>query len=147
MSKPKSLHMQHGGDHYLTRGIQPVEFWASNMWDPFSASILKYMTRWRQKGGVLDLQKALHFANFRVDLDAAHPYPILVEAGRGIAMREYVKANGIPAVEEPIFYALELWVQAGRTAREKYEGRTFIKMLTQYIEGQEIGLPKAMELG
>lgn len=52
---------QHGGDHYRRKGIQPIDVifdWGLNFAE---GSIVKYVARWRDKGGVDDLQKAKHY--------------------------------------------------------------------------------------
>lgn len=58
---PKSvLGTQVGGSHYTDCKIQPIEYiWANNL--GFSeGNVVKYITRWRSKGGIKDLEKAKH---------------------------------------------------------------------------------------
>ncbi len=52
---------QIGGDHYTKCFIQPWDYVIANNLDYFQGSIIKYVTRWRDKNGVEDLQKAMHF--------------------------------------------------------------------------------------
>lgn len=52
---------QVGGNHYKKCAIQPWDYTIANKLDYFQGSIIKYVTRWRDKGGVGDLEKALHF--------------------------------------------------------------------------------------
>lgn len=52
---------QVGGDHYQKMGIQHWDFAASNHFDYFQGAITKYVSRWKNKNGVQDLEKALHF--------------------------------------------------------------------------------------
>lgn len=127
-----SLSLQYGGTHYKNRGIQPVEFWADRKWDAFAGSILKYLTRWRDKGGVVDLEKALHFAQMRMELHGAMDFTGRPETT--ISMHRYVKANGIPNQEDANFYALERWVEQGSIGNEQtYEYLTFVRLLTDFI--------------
>lgn len=61
--KPKQMTVlgtQVGGSHYTDCKIQPIEYiWANNL--GFSeGNIIKYVTRWRAKGGIKDLEKAKH---------------------------------------------------------------------------------------
>lgn len=131
-----ALGSQVGGDHYLKRGLQPVEFWAANKWDGFAASILKYVTRWRDKSGVTDLEKALHFGQLRMELGGGGARPAYNP--RRIAMRVYVRENGINELEEPILTALELWVDLGFEGNgECAEYRHFVKLLSDYIAHQK----------
>ena len=51
---------QVGGDHYLKQAIQPWELVNKNKLDFFQGNIVKYVMRWRDKGGIQDLRKAQH---------------------------------------------------------------------------------------
>lgn len=48
---------QPNNSHY-TGGIQPFEYIRANNLDFFEGNVVKYVTRWRKKGGVEDLMKA-----------------------------------------------------------------------------------------
>lgn len=58
--KPPVLGTQVGGSHYTKQAIQPIEYiWANNI--GFSeGNVIKYLTRWKDKGGIKDLKKAHH---------------------------------------------------------------------------------------
>lgn len=53
---------QVGGDHYKKHGdLQPwdvVDIWGLGYFD---GTALKYIARWKDKGGIQDIQKAIHF--------------------------------------------------------------------------------------
>lgn len=53
--------IQVGGEHYRSKGIQPWDYIIANDIPFMEGSIIKYVTRWREKGGVEDLKKARHF--------------------------------------------------------------------------------------
>lgn len=55
------LSYQVGGSHYKDLEYQPIEFFADVHIDFFRANIIKYLARWRKKGGVEDLKKARHY--------------------------------------------------------------------------------------
>ena len=59
--KDSPLDRQVGGDHYKDRGIQPIEYMMSNELGYAEGAVVKYVTRWKDKGGVEDLKKAKHF--------------------------------------------------------------------------------------
>lgn len=63
------LNVQVGGDHYKKLAIQPVEYIHANNIPFCEGSAIKYLTRWRGKGGVADLQKAKHFIEMLIDLE------------------------------------------------------------------------------
>lgn len=52
---------QIGGDHYKGLSIQPAEFCHRNNIPYLEATAIKYLCRWRSKGGIQDLNKAIHF--------------------------------------------------------------------------------------
>lgn len=54
--------------HYLGKEIQPLEYILANQMDYCEGNIVKYVTRYKEKGGIEDLRKA------RVYLDALIEY-------------------------------------------------------------------------
>ena len=59
---------QIGGNHYIKLRMQPMEFTMKHKWDSCAHSVLKYVTRYRDKGGLADLKKALHCIHLRRSL-------------------------------------------------------------------------------
>jgi hypothetical protein len=59
--KESALDKQVGGDHYKQFPIQPAEFCHRNNIPYLEATAIKYLCRWRDKGGFADLDKAIHF--------------------------------------------------------------------------------------
>ncbi len=74
MSKLKE---QVGGDHYKQFPIQPVEFCYVNKIPYLEATAIKYLCRWRDKGGVQDLEKAKHFIDLLIELENKYDKPTL----------------------------------------------------------------------
>jgi len=60
---------QVSGDHYKLNTIQPWDYIASNKLDYFEGNVVKYVTRWRNKGGVQDLLKARHYIDKLIELN------------------------------------------------------------------------------
>lgn len=60
---------QVGGQHYKDQGIQPWDFIAANNLGFFEGNIVKYITRWRAKGGVADLEKVKHYIEKLIELN------------------------------------------------------------------------------
>lgn len=58
MSNP--LQTQQGGNHYKDLAIQPMEYSMANKLDACQHTAIKYITRFREKGGIEDLKKAIH---------------------------------------------------------------------------------------
>ena len=59
---------QIGGDHYKEKTIQPWDFIAANQLGYFEGNIVKYVSRWRDKGGIDDLKKARHYLDKLIEL-------------------------------------------------------------------------------
>lgn len=66
-----ALDVQVGGDHYKKLKIQPVEYMHANGIPFIEGCIIKYASRWRDKGGIADLEKIKHFAQLLIDLEEA----------------------------------------------------------------------------
>ena len=64
-----SLQTQVGGDHYRKLKIQPVQYIHANGIPFIEGCIIKYATRWRDKGGIKDLEKIIHFAELLIELE------------------------------------------------------------------------------
>jgi hypothetical protein len=64
-----SLDTQVAGDHYKKMSIQPVEFIHANGIGYFEGNVIKYVARWRSKGGVADLEKAKHYIDLLIELE------------------------------------------------------------------------------
>ena len=67
----QALTKQEGGDHYKKLSIQPVEYIHANGIGYFEGNVIKYVTRWRDKGGLSDLHKAKHYIELLIELEAA----------------------------------------------------------------------------
>lgn len=64
-----SLAVQEGGEHYKKLKLQPVEYIHANGIPFIEGCVIKYVTRWRDKGGVEDLRKARHFIDMLIELE------------------------------------------------------------------------------
>ena len=68
-----ALNVQVGGDHYRTMAIQPIEFITANNIPFCEGNVIKYLCRWRAKGGVDDLRKAKHYIDLLLETQAVKP--------------------------------------------------------------------------
>lgn len=69
---------QVGGNHYLSRDVQPWQ--AMEAWMPREAftgflegNCIKCLARWRLKGGVQDLEKARHYLGKLIEVEDEVP--------------------------------------------------------------------------
>lgn len=67
--KADPLQVQEGGSHYKDLKIQPIEYIHANGIPFAEGCAIKYLTRWRTKGGVEDLKKARHFIDLLIELE------------------------------------------------------------------------------
>lgn len=67
----KAIEKQVGGDHYKGFTIQPAEFCHVNNIPYLEATAIKYLCRWKKKGGVQDLDKAIHFIELLKEFENA----------------------------------------------------------------------------
>jgi hypothetical protein len=58
---------QVGGNHYLKYKIQPVEFIIKNNIGFVEGNIIKYILRFKEKGGAEDLKKAKHYIDLLIE--------------------------------------------------------------------------------
>lgn len=52
---------QVGGSHYKARGVQPIEYTMLNELSFCQGNVIKYVTRYKDKKGLEDLGKAMHY--------------------------------------------------------------------------------------
>jgi hypothetical protein len=69
MRDSSALNKQVAGDHYKKMKIQPVEFIHANNIPFIEGCIIKYAARWRDKGGIKDIEKIIHFAQLLIELE------------------------------------------------------------------------------
>ena len=64
-----ALETQVGGDHYSRLAIQPVEYITKNKLTYLQGNVIKYVTRYKDKNGLEDLQKARHYIDMLIELE------------------------------------------------------------------------------
>lgn len=122
-----------GGTHYTKLAIQPAEFAMTQGYDFCAASILKYLSRHESKNGRQDAEKALHFAQLRVEIVRKHHLKNFLYAVKAVwratglswvlstdetinarsDMDQYIQANGFTGNTARALRALEDWVKNG----------------------------------
>ena len=63
------MQTQVGGKHYTEMAIQPMEYSMANGLDACQHTIVKYVTRFRDKNGVEDLKKARHVIDMLINFE------------------------------------------------------------------------------
>lgn len=79
-----SLDIQIGGSHYKSMTIQPVEFIHVNNLSYLQGNVIKYVTRYREKNGVEDLKKAIHYIEIMIEYETRRKGDVGSEAGQAL---------------------------------------------------------------
>tara|TARA_R110000772_G_C13234621_1_gene433099 strand:- start:249 stop:473 length:225 start_codon:yes stop_codon:yes gene_type:complete len=53
--------------HYNQGSIEPIDYIVANRLTYCEGNVVKYISRWRHKGGVEDLKKAKQYIDFIID--------------------------------------------------------------------------------
>ena len=60
--------IQVAGSHYKKQAIQAWDYIALNGIPYLEGNVIKYVSRWRDKGGIADLEKARHYIDKIIEL-------------------------------------------------------------------------------
>jgi hypothetical protein len=63
----KAFDIQIGGDHYKHYAIQPLQFIEANKLSFAEGCVVKYLMRYKDKGGIEDLKKAKHYIELIIE--------------------------------------------------------------------------------
>jgi hypothetical protein len=64
-----ALDEQVGGRHYKDFAIQPIDYCMRNGLDHCQSNVVKYVSRFRDKGGKEDLLKARHYIDLLIEFE------------------------------------------------------------------------------
>jgi hypothetical protein len=64
-----ALDEQVGGRHYKDFVIQPIDYCMRNGLDHCQSNVVKYVSRFRDKGGKEDLLKARHYIDLLIEFE------------------------------------------------------------------------------
>lgn len=64
-----ALDKQVGGKHYKGFKIQPIQYITANKIPYIEGNIIKYISRWRDKGGIDDLDKVIHYVELLKEIE------------------------------------------------------------------------------
>ena len=91
-----ALEIQVGGSHYKDMAIQPMEYSMANKLDACQHTAIKYITRFRQKGGIQDLEKAKHCIDMLIE------FALLNEPAKQPDLGDFGQQNQWPADDSRI---------------------------------------------
>ena len=63
-------------DHYVTDGggIEPIDLIVSRDMNFLEGNVVKYVCRWRKKGGIQDLEKAQIYLDWLIEYAKSHEH-------------------------------------------------------------------------
>ena len=64
-----ALETQVDGSHYKKLKIQPIEYIHANGIGYMEGNVIKYVSRWKDKNGIKDLEKAKHYIELLIELE------------------------------------------------------------------------------
>lgn len=103
--KSKANEEQPGGTHYKSRPIQHWDFAAGHSYGYLEGQITKYLFRWKNKGGLLDVQKADHFLRKLTEVHQQHED----DGFTAPSIMEFIRANQIPPNEANVMIAMHAY--------------------------------------
>jgi len=65
---PTANDVQVAGTHYKDKAIQPWDYVVANNLGYLEGNIVKYISRWKDKGGMDDLKKARHYLDKLIEV-------------------------------------------------------------------------------
>jgi hypothetical protein len=92
-----ALDTQVGDNHYKQLAIEPVEYNHANNLGFCEGNVVKYVTRWRDKNGMADLEKAKHYIELLIQLETSK----LEKAYQGSPLPEGVVFKPGPVEHHP----------------------------------------------
>lgn len=135
---------QVGGNHYKDLKIQPAEYCHANNIPFIDGCIIKYATRWKQKGGIQDLKKIIHFAQLLIELeekaqkDTPDPHPTIKSTAKvwGLPLPVGTDPEAIRDLREYIKYprtitdkADKLIQKQAKLVRELHSGESLVNIV------------------
>ena len=58
---------QIGGNHYKSLAIEPIRYIVENEMDFCEGNVIKYVSRYKEKNGIEDLQKAKNYIDYEIE--------------------------------------------------------------------------------
>jgi hypothetical protein len=108
---------QVGGSHYqVLKGLQHWDLVDDYKIGYLEAGAVKYLTRWRQKDGLKDLRKALHFIRKLYEKRSGMSFEQQVTRMPNVPFRvitEYAKNNGCDRDSEKAITLVLTWTSTG----------------------------------
>lgn len=71
--KPSAFDHEEGESNYSQMAIQPALYCIKNGLNFAEGNVVKYVSRWRRRGGIRDLKKARHYLDMLIEEEEGKP--------------------------------------------------------------------------
>lgn len=92
-----ALDKQIGGSHYRNKGLQPIELIVALNLNFIEGNIVKYITRYKEKNGVQDIMKCIHYSQLAIELKCIR-HNIDIHNNYALIL-QYIKINDLCSVQ------------------------------------------------
>ena len=92
---------QVGGSHYRNYAIQPIEYIVANGLSFLAGNVVKYVTRYKDKNGLEDINKAIHYLELIKEFEYPAKYGVSSNVEAVIQGLDDGKVNGQNAQCDP----------------------------------------------
>ncbi len=134
---------QVAGSHYRA-GVQHWDLMAYNRVGYFEAQITKYITRWKKKNGVQDVEKSIHYHEKLTELLTDGILSLPAESREAKFLEEFRASNDLGDVEYTIFSLLLTYTTMDELHRVGILLQHLLQM-AQMAREKELATPKGIE--
>lgn len=96
-----ALEGQVGGTHYKNMTYQPIKLITELQLNFIQGNIVKYITRYKSKNGLQDLEKVVHYAQLGQELNPKNFVCLRTSA----VVEYYVSANNLDEFQEKVIWS------------------------------------------
>lgn len=86
---------QIGGSHYKDMPFQPIKLISMLDLDFFQGNVVKYVSRYKLKDGVRDLEKAKHYCRMAMEMEKSSPRLSMTILQAVFISKDFVTSNGL----------------------------------------------------
>jgi hypothetical protein len=141
----KANERQVGGEHYMTKGVSHWDYCVETNVPYLEGCATKYISRWRKKNGLQDLQKALHYIEKRVEALLAFKGVVRGARRNGVMFKAFCEDNELTFDERLLCDTVIHWRRGDELVCAAEKLKSFIEQQEDNQFQKEIAMCKARE--
>lgn len=98
----EAINTQVGGSHYKNLKMQPIELIARLRCSFIQGNIIKYISRYKYKNGLEDLDKCIHYARLAIELNDTRRCK---DSEISVSINKYIAKNNMSIMQRRIITA------------------------------------------